>query len=225
MRDGPARRQPDDDIQSGLKEAMRVYPQGVTVVTTKTDDGPKGLTVSSFTSVSLNPPLVLVSLARESDLHDLFVASKAFAVNFLTDDQKSISDLFAGRVQAKDRFEAVKYHTGETGSPIIDMARAVIECNVWKVYDGGDHSIVLGEVVKAYTLSARRPLVYYVQQYTTTERPEQPAPPSDMVLGMISVLTSGRDDRSFRGESCRRLNLPTGSRTMPVRKLIFSLIR
>jgi flavin reductase (DIM6/NTAB) family NADH-FMN oxidoreductase RutF len=181
MRDGTVTRQPDGEIQSGLKEAMRIYPQGVTVVTTRADDGPKGLTVSSFTSVSLNPPLVLVSLARESDLHDLFVASSSFAVNFLADDQRSISDLFAGRVQAKDRFEAVKYHAGLTGSPVIDMARAVIECNIWRVYEGGDHSIILGEVVKASALSNRRPLVYYVQQYTTTERPEQPAPPSDII--------------------------------------------
>ena len=170
----------DTDIQSGLKHAMRVYPQGVTVVTTDSG-GPKGLTVSSFTSVSLDPPLVLVSIAKGSALHDLFRAAESYAVNFLADDQKSVSDRFAGRTQAKDRFEGIKFAKGVTGSPIISGARAVLECRAWKVYEGGDHSILVGEVLSAKTLNSKRPLVYYSQQYTTTETMEYPAPPSDIV--------------------------------------------
>ena len=168
-------------MQAGLKDVMRVFPQGVTVVTAATSDGPKGITVSSFTSVSLAPPLVLVSLARASDLHDLFVRASHFAVNLLADDQKSVSDLFAGRVQVRDRFDGVRHSRGVTGSPVIDGARALVECRVWKVYDGGDHSMILGEVVRASVLNDRRPLVYFTQKYTTTERPEQPAPPSDII--------------------------------------------
>jgi flavin reductase (DIM6/NTAB) family NADH-FMN oxidoreductase RutF len=160
---------------------MRLFPQGVTVVTAQTKEGPKGITVSSFTSVSLAPPLVLISLAKDSDLHDLLVASSNFAVNFLADDQKSVSDLFAGRVPVKDRFDAVSYHKGATGSPIIDGVRCAIECRTWRVYEGGDHSIVLGEVVKTSVAGGRRPLVYYGQQYTSIERSEQPAPPSDII--------------------------------------------
>lgn len=177
----PSRPVPDKKVQARLKEAMRLFPQGVTVVTTLAEDSPKGITVSSFTSVSLNPPLVLVSLARGSELHDIFVKVKSFAVNFLANDQKSVSDLFAGRVQVRDRFDGINFHRGSTGSPIIDGARAAIECKTWRVYDGGDHSIILGEVVHALAMSSRRPLVYYAQQYTTTEPPEQPAPPSDIV--------------------------------------------
>jgi flavin reductase (DIM6/NTAB) family NADH-FMN oxidoreductase RutF len=160
---------------------MRVYPQGVTVVTTRDNEGPKGITVSSFISVSLDPPLVLVSIAKGSHLHDLFVGSKSFAVNFLADDQKSVSDRFAGRTQARDRFEGLKFDHGVTESPIIEGARAVVECDASKVYDGGDHSILVGKVVSARTLNNKRPLVYYSQQYTTTELMEFPAPPSDMV--------------------------------------------
>jgi flavin reductase (DIM6/NTAB) family NADH-FMN oxidoreductase RutF len=171
----------DGKLQAGLKEAMRLFPQGVTVVTTQSIKGPKGITVSSFTSVSLNPPLVLVSIARESNLHNTFVSATSFAVNLLADDQRSVSDLFAGRVETKERFDGVKFHLGTSGSPIIDRARAVIECSVWKVYDGGDHSLILGEVVGVSAMSNRRPLVYYAQQYTTTERAEQPAPPSDII--------------------------------------------
>jgi flavin reductase (DIM6/NTAB) family NADH-FMN oxidoreductase RutF len=170
----------DSDIQTALKQAMRVYPQGVTVVTTDSG-GPKGLTVSSFTSVSLVPPLVLVSIAKGSTMHRVFLESKRFAVNFLADDQKSVSDRFAGRTQARDRFEGIKFAKGLTGSPIISGARAALECRSWAVYDGGDHSILVGEVVAAKTFNSKKPLVYYSQQYTTTEQMEYPAPPSDIV--------------------------------------------
>ena len=171
----------ESDLQTGLKQAMRVYPQGVTVVTTRTKDGPKGMTVSSFISVSIDPPLVLVSVAKGSLLHDLFVHAKGFAVNFLADDQKSVSDRFAGRTQARDRFEGLKLGAGVTDSPLIKGVRAIIECKSWRAYDGGDHSILVGEVVSAKTLNNKRPLVYYSQQYTTTELTEYPAPPSDIL--------------------------------------------
>lgn len=169
------------DIQSGLKQAMRVYPQGVTVVTTESEKGPMGMTVSSFTSVSLTPPLVLVSIAKGSALHDILRHAEAFAVNFLADDQKSVSDRFAGRTGGKDRFDGIRHARGVTGSPIISGVRAVIECRSWQAYEGGDHSILVGEVVSAQALNAKRPLVYYAQQYTTTEMAEYPAPPSDIV--------------------------------------------
>jgi len=160
---------------------MRVYPQGVTVVTTQSGDGPKGITVSSFTSVSLIPPLVLVSIAKGSQLHDQYRSAGTFAINFLADDQKSVSDTFAGRTEAQDRFAGLKFSTGVTGAPIIDGVRAFIECKTWKVYEGGDHSLIIGEVVAVQALSNKKPLVYYAQQYTTTEPPERPAPPSDIL--------------------------------------------
>ncbi|MDG6908963.1 MAG: flavin reductase family protein [Nitrososphaerota archaeon] len=170
-----------EDIQSSLKQAMRVYPQGVTVVTVQGPDGPRGLTVSSFTSVSLAPPLVLFCVAKNSSQHDFFSKADRYAINFLADDQKTISDRFAGRTKAKDRFEGVKHTRGVTGSPIISGVRAAIECRSWRAYDAGDHSIVVGEVVAASAFLPKRPLLYYSQLYTTTERGESPAPPSDIV--------------------------------------------
>jgi len=170
-----------DDIQTGLKQAMRVYPQGVTVVTFKSELGSTGITVSSFTSISLDPPLVLVSVARASALHDALRSAGAFAVNFLADDQRSVSDRFAGRTDHRDRFEGIRSTAGTTGSPVISGARAVIECKPWQVFDGGDHSILIGEVVSAKALNGKKPLVYYSQQYTTTEQTEYPAPTSDMI--------------------------------------------
>lgn len=170
-----------DDLQNALKQAMRVYPQGVTVVTTRTQDGPKGITVSSFTSVSLDPPLVLISISKGSALHDTLSSAEKFAVNFLAEDQKSVSDRFAGRSGSTERFQGIKHRAGSSGSPIIEGARAAIECRTWRVYEGGDHSLIIGEVISAESLNAKRPLVYYSQQYTTTEMAESPAPPSDIV--------------------------------------------
>jgi len=171
----------ENNPQNGLKQAMRIFPQGVTVATMTGPNGPTGLTVSSFTSISLEPPLVLISIAKGSAIHDLFREAKAYAINFLADDQKSVSDTFAGRTRATDRFEGLRLSKGVTGSPIIDGVRVAIECRAWQVYEGGDHSILVGEVVSAKTFNTKRPLVYYSQQYTTTEQVEYPAPPSDMV--------------------------------------------
>ena len=123
----------DSDLGRGLMEAMRVYPQGVTVAPTQGPSGPTGLTVSSGTSESLVPPLVLISDAKGSAMHDLFHEAKAYAVNFLADDQKSDSDRFAGRTNAKDRFEGLGFSRGVTGSPIIEGVRAAIECRAWQV--------------------------------------------------------------------------------------------
>lgn len=145
------------------------------------EDGPKGITVSSFTSVSLNPPLVLVSIAKGSQIHDQYRETKSFAINFLADDQKSVSDRFAGRTETRDRFEGLKFKPGVSGSPIIDGVRAFIECTTWKVYEGGDHSLIIGEVVAAGAISNKKPLVYYAQQYTTTEPPERPAEATDII--------------------------------------------
>jgi flavin reductase (DIM6/NTAB) family NADH-FMN oxidoreductase RutF len=160
---------------------MRIYPQGVTVATIVTGEGPTGMTVSSFTSVSLDPPLVLIAIAKSSALHSAFRDAGAYAINFLADDQKSVSDIFAGRTNTRNRFEGIGFKKGITGSPVIDGVRAVIECRAWQTYDGGDHSILVGEVVSAKALNSKRPLVYFSQQYTTTELTEYPAPPSDMV--------------------------------------------
>jgi flavin reductase (DIM6/NTAB) family NADH-FMN oxidoreductase RutF len=171
----------EGDPRSGLKKAMRIYPQGVTVTTTHSVDGPTGITVSSFASVSLEPPLILISIAKSSELHDAFRNAKAYAVNFLANDQASISDRFAGRTKARNRFEGIGFSWGVTGSPVIDGVRAVIECRTWRVYDGGDHSILVGKVVSAKTFNSKRPLVYYSQHYTTTEPTEHLAPLSDMV--------------------------------------------
>jgi len=169
----------DVNAQNGLKEVMRVFPQGVTVVTTTGPDGPCGITVSAFTSISVTPPLIMISISKQSSFYAPLMESKQFAVNLLADDQKSVSDRFAGRHDVSNRFEGIGYGQGVTGMPIIWGVRAFVECRTWKVHDGGDHSLILGEVVRAGKLNDKQPLVFYGQTYTTTERVELASPPQE----------------------------------------------
>jgi flavin reductase (DIM6/NTAB) family NADH-FMN oxidoreductase RutF len=171
----------DASVKDGVKSVMRVFPQGVTVVTTMTPEGPRGLTVSAFTSISLEPPLVLVSISKASRVHSYFMQSNHFAVNLLADDQKSVSQRFAGLDETADRFKGMNFAPGQTGSPVIQGVRAVVECRKWSVYDGGDHSIVIGEVVRAQKLNDKPPLVFYQQQYTTTEKQEAVPQPGEVM--------------------------------------------
>lgn len=160
-------------IAENLKAAMRRFPQGVTVVTTRSETGPLGMTVASFTSISLNPPLVLVSIAKGSYYHDLLVKSKAFAVNILASDQGDVSERFAGKVpQGEDRFRSVKYHPGTSSSPLIENALSWIECRSWKTMDAGDHTMVLGEVTQCMTGREATPLLYFNRQYATVAQLE-----------------------------------------------------
>lgn len=155
-------------IPENLKAVMRRFPQGVTIVTTQSGDGPLGITVASFTSISLNPPLILVSIAKGTYYHDLFLNSKSFAVNILASDQGDISERFAGKVpQGEDRFRGVKFHPGSSGSPLIENALSWIECRNWKPIDAGDHTIMLGEVTSCAAEKESAPLLYINRQYAT----------------------------------------------------------
>ena len=122
------------------------FVTGVTVVTTTAPDlQPVGLTINSFTSVSLAPPLVLFCLDLRSGVREVLRHSRYFAVNILAEDQENISRAFATR--AGPRFADMRTHPARTGAPIIDDSLAYLDCRYVNEVDGGDHAIVLGEVV------------------------------------------------------------------------------
>ncbi|MEM3638147.1 MAG: flavin reductase family protein [Conexivisphaerales archaeon] len=158
-----------------LKDVMRVYPQGVTVITTSINGSLYGMTASSFTSVSLQPPLILVAISKSTKLHEVFTSARVFAVNLLAEDQKSVSDRFAGRENVKDRFKGIKFDLVE-GCPIIKGVRAYLLCSIWSTYEAGDHTLLLGQVMKGARVSNRRPLAYYQQQYATIAQLESGEP-------------------------------------------------
>lgn len=145
-----------------FRQALGQFATGVTVVATLDSEGnPRGLTVSSFCSVSLDPPLVLVCVDNRSETHAGFLASKLFGVSVLAEDQQEVSRRFASLGADRNAFEFAR---GPHGAPLVPKALAGIECALYAAHEGGDHRIYLGEVL---SLEARpgRPLVYHASGY------------------------------------------------------------
>ena len=122
-----------------LRSCLGRFATGVAVVTFKADDGPRGFTVNSFTSVSMSPPLVLVSVARAARSHDA-LRGRAFCVNVLGAEQEALARLFAG-----GQHGTATWHEGVV-APRLAGVLAHLECRPWRDYDGGDHTLFLGEV-------------------------------------------------------------------------------
>ncbi len=147
-----------------FRGALGRFATGVTVVTGLMPDGtPAGVTVSAFTSVSLRPPLVLISLADTTACLDAFVNGDRFAVNVLGEDQHTLSLTFASR--RKDKFKGVDYGTWDSGCPILPGCLANLECTRMAVHQGGDHVVVIGEVDRMEHSEDGNPLLYYRGSY------------------------------------------------------------
>lgn len=153
-----------------FRQALSQFAAGVTVVTTRTADGrPFGLTVTAFCSLSLDPPLVLVSIDNRSEAHEGFEAG-AFAVSVLAEGQEDVSRRCA--VPGPLKFEACPYETGSSGLLLVQGALAHLECRVSARIPGGDHTIYVGLVEEA-RIRPGRPLVYFGRGYRRlAEEPE-----------------------------------------------------
>ncbi len=150
-----------------FKAVLGRFASGVTVVTTKDADGKfHGLTVSAFSSVSMNPPLVLVCIHKNTGSYQSFVECKAFVVNILAESQKPLSNHFASH--ADDKFSDLKYELSDDGLPILADCLANMECKLKHSYDGGDHTIFVGEINVAI-VKAEKPLIYWLGNYRTLE--------------------------------------------------------
>ena len=147
---------------------MASYPTGVTVVAARVGtDEPFGLTVNSFTSVSLDPPLVLVCIAHTSTSHDRLVEGSGFSVNLLAGHQRAVAERFA-REPSEGRFEGVAWRTASSGAPVIDGALAWLDCVLHEVFRGGDHSILVARVVEA-SVSERPALLFHRGRLSSTD--------------------------------------------------------
>lgn len=148
-----------------LRNALGVFATGVTVVTTRDEeDRPRGFTANSFTSVSLDPPLVLVCVAKTIGAAPAFMGTRHFAVNILSTEQQAVSTAFGTRGGTK--FEAVPYTNGLTGSPVIDDVAAWLECETHDTVEQGDHVILVGRVLD-YAYTTANPLGYCRGTYVT----------------------------------------------------------
>ncbi|MEX3009699.1 flavin reductase family protein [Hoeflea sp. TYP-13] len=147
-----------------LRDALGHFATGVAVVTTVGDAGaPVGLTINSFNSVSLAPPLILWSLARNAPSFDAFRRYSSFAINILAKDQRELCMQFAR--PADNKFQNVAFRPGFENVPLINGVHAQLECRTYRRYDGGDHEIYLGEVVGISTFE-KQPLVFHRGQFT-----------------------------------------------------------
>lgn len=162
----------EDDVegidQATYRTVLGHYPTGVVIVTAHGDDGPAGLAIGSFTSLSLDPPLILFCPARTSSSWPRIEAAGSFCVNVLADDQEDVSRTFAGK--AADKFATIGWRPSPaTRSPILDGALAWIDCRVERVDDGGDHWVVVGRVVGLAVERESRPLVFFRGGYLTAD--------------------------------------------------------
>ena len=123
------------------------FPTGVTVISGMHDETPVGFTIGSFTSVSLDPPLVGFLPMKDSATWHSIEASGSFCVNILSRDQADLCWKFAKSGNEAERYDDVAWHTAPSGSPIIDRAVAWIDCNVEQIFEMGDHLFVLGRVI------------------------------------------------------------------------------
>lgn len=143
-----------------FRQALGHFLSGVTVITTRTDAGVHGMTASAFSSVSLDPPLVLVCVGRKARLHELLTPGIRFGVSILGAEQQEVSNHFAGYAPHAQ----LLWEEGWGATPVLAGAIAWLDCAVHSVLDGGDHSIVLGRVHAAATHEGL-PLAYYRGRY------------------------------------------------------------
>ncbi len=143
--------------------ACAQFATGVAIATVLDSGGtPYGMTINSFTSVSLDPPLVLICIDRKARILEHFLTSDFFAINILRENQQALSERFARTEE--DRFGTVEWYAGETGTPLIPGALAALECAVFERRPAGDHTILIGEVAHAVRHEGL-PLIYFSSSY------------------------------------------------------------
>ena len=146
-----------------LRNMMGHFATGVTVVTTKDRNGQKfGITANAFTSVSLDPPLVLVCIDKNAQCYPCFEECQIFAVNILSQQQEEISRRFA--TKGINKFEGLPWRAGSSGAPLIDGAVGYVECRIVERFEGGDHTIYLAKVLGG-TVASAEPLLFFRGKY------------------------------------------------------------
>lgn len=166
--------------RTSMRHTMGAFPSGVTVLTTCLGDTPVGMTISSFASVSLDPPLLLQCVARTSSSLPAFRTGRPVAVNVLASDQAGLARRFAGK--GEDRFAGTDFHPDDGGSPVLAGTSAWISGVIDRIYDAGDHVILL-ILARAVHRTGKQPLLYHAGQLhdwaTATVPPQAVGPAED----------------------------------------------
>ena len=154
------------DIDSGVfRNVLGHFPTGVTAVTAVNNGKPVGMAIGSFTSVSLEPPLVAFLPGKESGSWQEIREAGSFCVNVMGQDQMEVCGVMASR--SEDKFADVEWSPARSGSPIISGSIAYIDCDIEMDHDGGDHDIVIGRVLELEVMDSKSPLVFFQGNYGT----------------------------------------------------------
>ena len=158
-----------------LRRIFGTFATGVTVITmpTKEEAGAWGMTANSYTSLSLDPPLILICVDKSTRTHQYLLDTEVWAVNILAGDQEKVSRIFAMKDYNEERtMVGTPYHRGQSGAPIIDGALAYLECRTYAMYEGGDHTIFVGEIQDAQVVDPDgQPLLFYKGRYGSLADP------------------------------------------------------
>lgn len=150
--------------RKAFRECLGQYPTGVCIVTATGDDGPVGMTMSSFNSLSLDPPLVLFSIDRRAQSLPAWKAAPGFAIHVLSREQQALSNRFAR--SGVNKWEGLDFRAGLEGAPILSGAVAIMECLPHACHDGGDHVLFIVRVARFRTQRDRNPLVFCKGRYS-----------------------------------------------------------
>ena len=167
------------EMRLDFRDCVGAFATGVTVVTSYSNGAPAGMTLNSFTSVSLDPLLVLFCAEKIARFHDAVLAAGSWALSVLDEDSEKVSRWLSTRGRPlTGQLDEIPHHPGPlTGAPILDRALSALECRTTAVHDGGDHSIVVGEVIGVTgPRSPGRPLLYYAGQYRRLDDEPQDVP-------------------------------------------------
>lgn len=150
-----------------MRDLMAHFATGVTVVAARHGPLLAGMTANAIATISIDPPILMASIARKAETHGAIIGSHAFAVSVLAEDQRELADCFAQPTTAAKltRFCDATWHEAETGSPILEGALAYFDCRLTERHDGGDHTIFLGEIVAAGYREDAAPLLWYGSAY------------------------------------------------------------
>ena len=157
-----------------FRQVLGRFATGVTVITTYQGNVKHGMTANAFTSVSLDPPLILVSVDKKADMHGFLMASDIFCVNILPEHRREWSDWWAGKAPKEaEQFADIPHTTKVTGSPVLDDCLGYLDCKIWARYEAGDHTLVLGEVQEAavHPDPNLKPLLFFASKYHTLHEP------------------------------------------------------
>ena len=159
-------KQPNLSNSDQLREAMRAWVSGITIVTANYAGEQHGMTVSSFTSIAIEPPMIIVALQTGTRTHKLVTKSKFFAATILASSQQEISDRFAGRIaDSEDRLAGIETETLVSKAPFIKGGLAYFDCRVTQATPVGDNTLFLAEVIAAQSNYPGQPLIYYNTNY------------------------------------------------------------